>query len=100
MIKPLKFDDGAVTGDGAPVKIANAGDVKKFIDRALKLEEQLDQDKADLKGLYDDAHEQGIDRKALKIVVKHKKKPVSLELRQEVNDLFEKCGDQPMFAFV
>lgn len=100
MNKPLKFDDAKIHGDAAPVKIPNSADVKKFVERALKLEEQLDQDKADLKGLYNDAHNQGVDRKALKIVVKHKKKPFSLEVRQEVNELFEKCGDSPMFAFV
>ncbi len=99
MNKPLKFDDAKIH-EQEPVKIANSGDVKKFVERALRLEDQLDQDKADLKGLYDDAHNAGIDRKALKIVVKHKKKAFSVELRQEVNELFEKCGDSPMFAFV
>jgi uncharacterized protein (UPF0335 family) len=99
MNKPLKFDDAKIH-EQEPMKIANAGDVKKFVDKLLRLEEQLDQHKVDMKQAYDDAHEQGIDRKALKIVVKHKKKAVSAELRQEVNDLFEKCGDPLMFAFV
>lgn len=100
MNKPLKFDDAKIHGDPAPVKIPNSVDVKKFVERALKLEENMDQAKSDLKQLYDDAHNGGVDRKALKIVVKHKKKAFSVELRQEVNELFEKCGDSPMFCFV
>lgn len=99
MPKELKFDDAKIH-DTAPVKIPNSGDIKKYIERALKLEETLDQTKADLKGLYDDADNEGIDRKALKVVVKHKKKPLSSNNRQEVNMLLEKVGDQPMFAFV
>lgn len=86
------------TDSNEPHKLANAGDVRKFVDRALKLEEEMDQIKADLKGLYDDAHDQGIDRKDLKIVVKHRKKPMSFERRQGVNELLAKLGDLPLFA--
>lgn len=82
------------------IKIPNSGDVRKFVDRALKLNEQLDQTKADLKGLYDDASDQGIDRKALKVVVNNRKKPLSFEHKQEVNELLTKLGELPLFAAI
>lgn len=83
--------------DGEARKIPNSGDVKNFINRALKLHEDLDQAKADLKGLYDDASDQGIDRKALKEVIAFRKKPLSLEHRQEVNELQSKVGGEAIY---
>lgn len=100
MTKPLNFGDEKSAVDDAPRKIPNAGDVKKFIDRALKLEEELAQNRADLKSVYDDAHNEGIDRKALKVVVKHKKNPVSFEHRQEVNELLKKVSAEPLYHAV
>lgn len=84
--------------DNEARKIPNSGDVKKFVDRAIKLNESLDQTKADLKGVYDDASDQGIDRRALKVVVSHRKKPISEEHRQEVNELQKKIGGTPIYA--
>lgn len=100
MIKPLKFDDGKETFSEEAVKIPNSADVKKTIDGIMKLEEEMDNIKADIKSAYDTAHKGGIDRKALKFVVKYKKKKPSQEFRQEVNELLEKCGEQMMFSFV
>jgi uncharacterized protein (UPF0335 family) len=100
MNKPLKFDDAKIHADEAPKKIPNSGDVKGFIDRIHKVMETLDEAKADLKALYSDAKDQGIDTRALKVVVVHKKRPMSTEFKQEVNLLLEKSGQQIMFAFV
>lgn len=101
MPRELKFDDAKIHGETTePKKIPNAGDVKKFIERGLKLEEDKDMAVADIKSMYADAKEQGIDPKALKIVITHKKRPMSTERRQEVNEIMEKSGDQPYFAFV
>ncbi len=100
MVKPLKFDDASVQPEQEARKIPNTQEVKSFIAKIHKKMEDLDDLKSDLKQLYDDAEGQGIDSKALKIVVKHKKKPISVELRQEVNLLCEKCGEQMLFAFV
>lgn len=100
MPKALNFDDAKIPAADEPKKIPNAGDVKSFVNRIHKVEETMDQAKADLKSLYTDAKDQGIDPKALKIVVKHKKKPMSVELRQEVNELMTKVGEQHVFAFV
>lgn len=91
--KALNFDDAKIKPEQEAKKIFNSGDAKAFIERALKLEEQMSQTKADMKGLYDDAHEQGIDRKALKIVVKHKKNPMSQATRAEVNEIMTKVGE-------
>lgn len=100
MSKPLNFDDAKIHDEkNEAKKIHNAGDVKGFIDRIHKVEETMDLAKADLKALYSDAKDQGIDPKALKVVVKHRKHPTSVEHRQEVNELLTKAGDQPMFAF-
>lgn len=99
MPKELKFDDAKIRHDEAPKKIPNSGDIKSFIARIHKVEETMDQGKADLKSLYSDAKDQGIDPKALKVVVRHKKHPTSVEHRQEVNELLEKSGEQKMFAF-
>lgn len=99
MKKELKFGDAEQSCEEAK-KIANAGDVKSFIDRIHKVEETMDMAKADLKALYGDAKDQGIDPKALKVVVKHRKRPVSFEHRQEVNELLDKVGDLPLFAAI
>lgn len=100
MPKELKFDDATIPAGEEAKKIPNAGDVTKFIDRAMKLEEQASDIKADQKSLYREAADQGIDTKALKIVVRHKKNPMSVELRQEANEISEKSGGQAIFAFV
>jgi uncharacterized protein (UPF0335 family) len=100
MTKPLKFDDGKIKTNDAPVKIPNTADVKSLIGRIHKVMESMDESKADLKSLYAEADAGGIDTRAIKVVVKHKKRPTSVEHRQEVNMLLEKTGDAPMFAFV
>lgn len=98
--KSLNFDDAKISPEPEAKKIPNSGDVKAFINKIHKVMETMDDAKADLKGLYADAKDQGIGPKDLKVVVKHKKHPTSIEHRQGVKELFEKCGDQPFFAFV
>lgn len=100
MSKALNFDGKKSEPEAEARKIPNSGDVKKFIASAMDIEEKIDTLKEDLKQVYQDADDQGIPRKELKIVVKHKRKPMPLEARQGVNELFEKAGDQPYFAFV
>jgi uncharacterized protein (UPF0335 family) len=99
MTKPLKFDASAPAGEEAH-KIANAGDVKKFIERAQSIEQIISDAKEDLGELYKEAEDAGIDKKALKFVVRHKKSPISVEHRQAVNEVMEKAGEQKFFAFV
>jgi uncharacterized protein (UPF0335 family) len=99
MTKALKFDDASVAADEAPRRIPNTAEVKSFIDRITKVMETMDDCKADLKSLYGDAADQGINKKALKIVVQYKKRGISDELKHDVNELLEKSGGQMMFAF-
>lgn len=100
MSKALNFDKSSELGDESGARrIPNAGEVKGFFDRALAQEKEIDGLKEDLKQIYQDAHDQGIDRKALRFVVKHKKNPISIEHRQEVNETLTKVGEQAMFAF-
>ena len=99
MVKALNFDDSKVQESEEIRKIPNSGDVKKLLGRGLKLEADKDAANADLKGFYADVKEQGIDPKAMKALVKYKKRPISEEFKQEVNELFEKAGEQLLFAF-
>ena|ERR1700693_3288216 len=97
--KALQFDDAAVKEENAPRRIPNTVEVKGMIDRIMKVMETMDDAKADLKGLYAEADANGIDKKALKIVVNYKKRGISEETRQNVNELLEKAGEQMLFAF-
>jgi len=99
MPKPLKFDDASVQAEDAPRRIPNTAEVKEFLSKIHKKMEEMDDLKSDLKQLYDDAEEQGIDRGALKFVAKLKKKPLSEEKKKMVNELLEKSGEQLLFAF-
>lgn len=100
MNKTLNFDDAKIREEEAPKKIPNSGDVKGFISKIHKVMETMDQAKSDLKQLYSDAKDQGIDPKDLKVVVKHKKTPTSIEHRQGVNELLTKTGDPILYAGV
>jgi len=97
--KALNFDDASVSEEQVARKIPNTQEVKAFIQKIHKKMEDMDDMKADLKSLYDDAEEQGIDRAALKFVVKFKKKPLSNDKKKAVNELLEKSGEQLLFVF-
>jgi len=81
-------------------KEKNVGDtvIKKAVERILALEEKKDQAVSDLKGAYDDAAEKGVDRRALKDVVKLQKKTRSPEHMQTVNSYLKALGELPLFA--
>lgn len=100
MNKPLNFDDAKNVPSEEAKKIPNSGDVKKFIDRAIKLEEDAATIRADQKAMYAEAKDQGIDPKSMKIVVRHKRNPIGSETAEEVNELSIKSGGQKIFAFV
>lgn len=99
MPKELKFDDAKIQPVEEARKIPNAGDVKKFVGRALEIEKEIDGLKEDLKEVYQSANDEGISKKDLKVVVKYRKKPTDVEHRQGVNELLEKLGDLPLFHF-
>ena len=58
--------------DNEPVKMASNTDVKKYVDRIMKLQSDMDETRSDIKSEYDSASNAGIDRKALKLAIKDK----------------------------
>jgi len=84
--------------DGFAGKIASNKEIKEYVDRIMKLKEEADNINADIKSVYDAANDKGIDRTALKIVVKLRRKDVSEEHKQTVNAYLNALGDLPLFA--
>lgn len=99
MPRELKFDDAKIQPQEEARKIPNTGYVRKFVERGLALEKQKDELSEDFKEFYQDSDDNGINKKDLKIVVKHRKKPMDVGHRQGVNELLEKLGDLPLFHF-
>ena len=89
----LKPEDEGFAG-----KIASNKEIKENVARILKLMEERDNISADIKSVYDSAHDKGIDRTALKQVVKLRRKDVSEEHKQTVNAYLNALGDLPLFA--
>ncbi len=84
--------------DGFKEKAVGDKVIKDAVARILKLEEEKDSAVSELKGAYDDAAAKGVDRKALKTVVKLKKKGHSPEHTQTVNSYLKSLGELPLFA--
>jgi uncharacterized protein (UPF0335 family) len=81
-------------------KVAGDTDIKKGVERLLKLTEEMDNLKADLKAVYDEYADKGVDRRALKTVVKLKRKDMSEEHKNTVNAYLRALGELPLFAGV
>lgn len=79
-------------------KMASNKEIKEFSDRILKLQEERDNISADIRSTYDAAADKGIDRKALKSVVKIVKKGLSDEDKVTVNAYLKALGELPLFA--
>ena len=99
MKKALKFDDKAPPSEEAR-RIPNAGEVREFLDRALSMENKINDYRQDLREVYKQAEEQGIDPKALRVVVKHRRKPLEFDFKQEVNEISTKSGGEAIFAAI
>lgn len=84
--------------DGFAGKIASNKKVKETVERILKLKEESANINADIKSAYDAAANEGIDRAALKAVVKMRAKDVSEEHKVTVNSYLKALGDLPLFA--
>lgn len=79
-------------------KMASNVDVKKHADRIMKLQSDMDDIRADIKSEYDAADNAGIDRKALKLAIKHKGKPVPDDTKMLTNRYLKALGQLPLFA--
>lgn len=80
------------------IKIASNVDVKKHVDRIMKLQSEMDDIRADIKGEYDAASNAGIDRKALKLTIKEKTKPVPDDVKMLTNSYLKKLGQLSLFS--
>lgn len=76
----------------------NVTKLKAHLDKLKKLDEEKAMLNARTKSVYDAAHEEGIDKRALKTLLKESKHPMSTEHRLTVNAYFEALGDLPLFA--
>ena len=84
--------------EGFAGKIVGDKEVKSYVKRILRLKEEADNINADIKSVYDEAADKGLDRSALKTVVKISRKDVSEEHKQTVNAYLNAIGDLPLFA--
>lgn len=99
MKRELKFDDAKIPAGEEAKRIPNVGEVKGFIERVQNIEKEMSALSEDRSSVYQEAKDAGIDTKAMKIVVKHRKAPMDTDCRSEVNDMLEKIGDLPLFHF-
>lgn len=79
------------------VRLASNVDVKKHTDRILKLMSEMWDLRSDIKSEYDQAANDGIDRKVLKMVIKVLKTPIPEEEQAMANIYLEKLGQLPLF---
>lgn len=87
----LEADDEAV------VKMASNVDVKKYTDSIIKRHGEMDQIRSDIKSDYDSASNAGIDRKALKRVVKERMKPTPDDEKMLTNKYLGQLGQLALF---
>lgn len=78
--------------------VLNVNELKKYTERLLKLKKQQDDLRMDVLGVYNAADDVGLDRKALKEVVKVKSKSRSSDHMAAVNEMLEALGDFPIYS--
>lgn len=83
--------------DDQVVKMASNVDVKKFTDSIIKRQGEMDQIRSDIKSDYDCASNAGIDRKALKRVVKERLKPTPDDEKMLTNKYLKQLGQPSLF---
>lgn len=71
--------------------------LKKYIDRIMKLKEEVAGINSDIKSVYDEADKMGYDRNAIKYIVKIKFKELSDEFKQTVNQFCLDLGEATVF---
>lgn len=69
-----------------------------FVNALLSVANKQDQLKGEASSLLNQAEDCGFDRKALKLVVRQKRKGQDPELARKANAMFEALGDLPLFA--
>ena len=84
--------------EGFAGKVAGNKDIKDIVEKIIKLKGQMSDLASDIKGVYDLASDKGLDRKALKTVVKLRMNDAGEEHKQTVNAYLKSLGDLPLFA--
>lgn len=72
--------------------------LNSLVERICRLEDEKATIGEDIKEVYDEAEGHGYDKKALKQVVKIKRKPIDLGHRQTVNQYLRCLGELPLFS--
>jgi len=73
--------------------------LRSYIERIIRLEEQKKDIGADIAEIYTEAAGNGFGKNALKLVVKQKLKPADVAVLAEANFYLESIGDLPLFAY-
>ena len=81
-------------------KPAPSGDnsVKSYIDRAMNIMTEQDTLAEDLKELWAEAKERGVDVKAAKVAIRQLRTPIDPEFKATVNSYLEVAGQFVLFA--
>lgn len=72
--------------------------VISYAKRIESLETEKTNIAQDIKAVYEEAHANGVDKKALKIAIKAKQKEKDYVCMKKVNQYLEAMGDLPLFA--
>lgn len=78
-------------------RILSNADVKKFSDRIISIENEKDTLLEDLKSIYEEADNVGIDKKALRVAIKISRKENDKSHQKQVNTYLEIMGQLPLF---
>jgi uncharacterized protein (UPF0335 family) len=80
-----------------PRKLFNVAKVSKFANRIIALENEKETIAEDMKAVYEEAAEEGIDKKAMKVALKEKRKQIEKSHKLKVNSYLEALGNPPLF---
>jgi uncharacterized protein (UPF0335 family) len=81
-----------------PATVGDNSAVKSYIDRATNIMTEQETLAEDLKELWQEAKDNGLDTKALKAAVKELRKPIDDDFKQKVNYYIEATGQVRLFA--
>lgn len=70
-----------------PTDAIDSKKIKGYVDRIMNLKDETADINSEIKSIYDAAADAGYDRAALKDLIKHKRKELSQEHKQNVNQL-------------
>ena len=75
----------------------NSQNLVSIITQLEKLKKESDDVRMRSLNAYNAAEDQGFDRKALKALIKERMKPLSAQVKAEINKMREMLGDLPLF---